>query len=269
MANIPLEQMADKGYENMPEWAGYILSEWKAHAKILTLQLESKLETREYIAFANQVADKLDNQVSPSEYSKAISLLSDKIDNAATPKDLQTIWKSAENLFADKREYLALAKTVSELADYRAEVEDLKKSVNTIANNNDKHQWYETTVEVSSAELLALNATPKTLVSAPGAGRFIEIAHMQLFYDYNSAAYTVGGGNDLSVEYSSGEQLIQVEATGLLDQTSDQRRFVSGGGTITPVDDKAVVLKMLSSEVTGGDAPLKIKVCYRVMESLS
>ncbi|UCF48291.1 MAG: hypothetical protein JSU89_14165, partial [Myxococcales bacterium] len=43
-------------------------------------------------------------------------------------------------------------------------------------------------VEVTSAEILALNSTPKTLVPAPGAGKVLEFISAILILDYESAA---------------------------------------------------------------------------------
>jgi len=44
-------------------------------------------------------------------------------------------------------------------------------------------------VRITSAEILALNATPKELVAAPGAGRAIEFVSAALFLDYGAATY--------------------------------------------------------------------------------
>src|SRR5574343_823893 len=45
------------------------------------------------------------------------------------------------------------------------------------------------TVTVSSAELLALNATPKNLLAAPASGKALILVAAELWLDYATAAY--------------------------------------------------------------------------------
>lgn len=126
-------------------------------------------------------------------------------------------------------------------------------------------------VTVSTAEVLALNATPKTLVAAPGSGKAIIVEDAQFFYDYNSAAYAgIAAGEDLAIKYTdaSGAQIAQVEATGFLDQTTDQFRHVRPTTTaqITPVANSPVVLHMLTGEIITGNSPVKVRVRYRTVD---
>lgn len=127
-------------------------------------------------------------------------------------------------------------------------------------------------VTVSSAEILALNATPKTLVAAPGAGRALIFEGALAFLDYGAAAYAgIAAGEDLSIKYTngSGTAVGEAEATGFLDATADAIRYIrptgaaSGVSDITPVANAALVLHMLTGEITTGDSPLKLRVFYR------
>lgn len=129
-------------------------------------------------------------------------------------------------------------------------------------------------VTVSSAEMLALNATPKTLVAAPGAGLANIFENAVAFLDYNSAAYAgIAAGEDLSVKYTNAAGLAVggCETTGFLDATADATRFIqayraaSGVSDITPVANAALVLHMLTGEITTGNSPLKLRVYYRVV----
>lgn len=130
-------------------------------------------------------------------------------------------------------------------------------------------------VTVTSAELLALNATPKTLVAAPGAGKILVFEGAVLTMDYKSAAYAVDLGDDLAVKYTngSGTAVAQCEATGLLDQTSDQVRWIrpfaaaSGDSSITPVANAPLVLHMLGSEATTGNSDVKLRVFFKTLPS--
>jgi hypothetical protein len=131
-------------------------------------------------------------------------------------------------------------------------------------------------VEITSAQLLALNATPRPIVAAPGAGKFLVFDGAVLFLDYNSAAYAgIAAGEDLAVKYTdgSGLQVGSAEATGFLDATADAVRFMdayraaSGISSITPVVNAALVLQMLTGEVITGNSPLKVRTYYYVLPS--
>lgn len=123
-------------------------------------------------------------------------------------------------------------------------------------------------VTISTAELLALNATPKSLVAAPGAGKALILIDAQLMLDYNTVAYAgIAAGEDLEVRYTngSGQLVATVETTGFLDATADAYRHVypASAAAITPVDNAALVLDLAAGEIITGNSPLKVRVRYR------
>lgn len=129
-----------------------------------------------------------------------------------------------------------------------------------------------TDVTITAAQVRTLNATPRTLVPAPGAGWALVFLGAVFFLDYGAVAYDgIATGEDLAVRYTgaSGLQLAQLESIGLLDQTSDQTRWVrpfapaSGDSSLTPVENAPLVLHMLAGEVASGDSPLKVRTYYR------
>lgn len=124
-------------------------------------------------------------------------------------------------------------------------------------------------VTVSSAEILALNATPKTLVAAPGAGKVLEFISATAILDYNSAAYAgVGATEDLVIRFTGTSGAIvstTLETTGFIDQTSDQIRTHKAITTdLVPVANSPLVLHLLNGEVTTGNSPIRYKVAYRI-----
>ncbi len=134
-------------------------------------------------------------------------------------------------------------------------------------------------ITVSSAEMLALNATPKTLIAAPAAGTAIIFEGAVVFLDYGTAAYAAidAAGDDLAFRYTgvAGAIVAECEATGFLDLTADAMRYVrphaavaAADSSITPVAAAALVLHMLNSEITTGDSPLKVRVYYRVVPTV-
>ena len=133
-------------------------------------------------------------------------------------------------------------------------------------------------VTVSSAELLALNATPKTLVAAPGAGKFLDLVGMTVLYAAGNTAYTgVAAGEDFAVKFTddSGEEVARMETTGMIDQATDQLRHVQGPGAkdavadYTPVANAPLVLHLLVGEVADGDGTLTVRTYYRELSSLA
>jgi hypothetical protein len=125
-------------------------------------------------------------------------------------------------------------------------------------------------VTISSAELLALNATPRPLVAAPGAGLALVLVDAQYFLDYNSVAYAgIAAGEDLAIKYTDGAGAIvtQVETTGFLDQTVDSFRHVYplADAAKTPVANAPLVAHMLTGEIITGNSPLKVRVRYRTI----
>ncbi|MFA5951492.1 MAG: hypothetical protein WC807_14530 [Hyphomicrobium sp.] len=128
-------------------------------------------------------------------------------------------------------------------------------------------------VTITSAELLALNATPKTIVAAPAAGLANVLVDVVAYKAAGTAYAGIAAGEDLSIKYtdSSGLEVAEIETTGFLDQTTAQTRYAkafnaaSGVSSITPVAAAALVMMLLTGEITTGDSDLKLRVYYRTV----
>jgi len=127
-------------------------------------------------------------------------------------------------------------------------------------------------VAVSSAEILALRATPKELVAAPGAGKANVFLHATVLLDATATAYAESAANLLvKYENGSGDAVSQViEATGFIDQTTDQ--LTVGLPVIDPIvakavaENKALVLHNNGAgEYTTGTGVLRVKIAYYVI----
>lgn len=128
-----------------------------------------------------------------------------------------------------------------------------------------------TEVSLSSGELLALRATPKTLVAAPGSGLLLEFVGGVLLLDATATAYVESAAN-LAVRYTNGSGAKvsdDIEATGFIDQTADTMTsmrakadaIVAKSGS----ENKALVLHNIGAgEYTTGTGVLRAKVSYRV-----
>jgi hypothetical protein len=128
---------------------------------------------------------------------------------------------------------------------------------------------------ISSAELLALNATAKELIPAPGANKAIIVLGAMAFLDYNSAAYDgIASGEDIVLAYTnvSGTALAKFEATGFLSATADAVRYAtptqSADTNLTPTANAPLVAALLVGEVATGNSPLKIRVWYRIIDTV-
>lgn len=122
-------------------------------------------------------------------------------------------------------------------------------------------------VAVTAAEMLAIRATPKTLVAAPGAGYALEFVSAVFIYDY-TAAFTETDDN-LAVRYTNGTGTtvsLTLETTGLLDATADKISTIQPLATdVLVTDNAALVLHNTGNgELGGTGSPCRVKVAYRV-----
>lgn len=121
-------------------------------------------------------------------------------------------------------------------------------------------------VAITIAEMKALDATPKEILAAPGAGYVTEFISALFIYDY-AAAYTESTDN-LIIKYTdeSGAAVsTTLETTGLLDATSDQiRTFKQLSTDIVPVANAALVLCNTDGDFGGTGSPIRMKIAYRV-----
>lgn len=123
----------------------------------------------------------------------------------------------------------------------------------------------EAVVTISSAEILALNATPKTLIAAPGAGKFIQIIHG---YIYLIAGATPYSDEMIEVEYASGED-IEAYIAGFLSEAVATIKNISHSApsifALSQVENQAVRLKATDADPTTGNGTLKVSLLYRIV----
>ena len=127
---------------------------------------------------------------------------------------------------------------------------------------------------LTSAQVLALNATPITVLAAPGAG-FANVVLDATFWTAGGTAYGgIAAGEDLALKYtnsSGAEASPRVETTGWLDQTTAQVRFIQGLGTsaavgdVAPVANAVIVAQLLTGEITTGNYAIKYRITYKTI----
>jgi len=133
-----------------------------------------------------------------------------------------------------------------------------------------------TDVTITSAQVLALFATPIQLIAAPGANQAVIFEGAMVHKPAGTAYGGIAVGEDLAIKYTnaSGAELGQAETTGFLDQTTEQTRYIrphtaaSGVSQITPVANAALVAHMLVGEITTGNSNLIFRLFYRIVPTV-
>ena len=120
-------------------------------------------------------------------------------------------------------------------------------------------------VSVSSAEILQLFTTPKTLVASPGAGKRISIDKIHFVNHFGTTPYTV----NVNLAFEGGAVNV-ITATGVLGQGSDY--FMSmrpssslAGSAGLPDTDVPLIMYTLSGNPVGGDGTMDIYITYTVI----
>lgn len=121
------------------------------------------------------------------------------------------------------------------------------------------------TTAISSAEILALNTTPKVLIAAPGAGKYIQVLHGHIFLDFASAY----SNTTTEIEYATGRDIIAT-ITGFLNVGVDTLYNFAAGGPTGPFawseyENSAVRYRATSADPTGGTSTISINLIYRIV----
>lgn len=131
---------------------------------------------------------------------------------------------------------------------------------------------------ITSAQVLALNATPQIIVPAAPTG-FLNIFQAMAIYKAAGTAYAgIAATEDLIAKYTngSGQQVSgYVEPVGFLDQATAQIRYVgpvasigtTTAGDVTPLN-AAIVLHLAVGEIITGTSDLIVWTWFRRLPSI-
>lgn len=132
-------------------------------------------------------------------------------------------------------------------------------------------------VQLSSGQILALNATPITLIAAPGANKALIFEGAVIHKPAGTAYGGIAAGEDLAIKYTdaSGLDVGEVELTGFADQTTAQTRYINpvvqGTAPVSsfaPVANAALVAHILSGEITTGNSAFNLRIFYRIVDTV-
>ncbi len=130
---------------------------------------------------------------------------------------------------------------------------------------------YKTTI--TSAQALALFATPISVVPAQGAGLITLVERWGVYKAAGTAYAGVAAGEDLVLKYTNSSGTVAatpIETTGFLDQATAQARWANGvatGDGATPAAsigtaNAAIVAQILTGEIITGTSDLIVIVHY-------
>ncbi len=128
---------------------------------------------------------------------------------------------------------------------------------------------------VTTAQVLALFATPIEIVPAPATG-FANIFRRALIYKAAGTAYAgIAAGENLAIGYTDASGLVvspEVETVGFLDQTTAEFRIVEKRsvaiatvGDIEPTSAANLVIKLEDAEIITGTSDLIVWCYYDVV----
>lgn len=118
---------------------------------------------------------------------------------------------------------------------------------------------------ITSAEILALNTTPKVLISGAGEGSYIIAEEAVFFLDFTDTAYAGSGGLSIRYTNASGDTLFNaLPEVAFLEATADSIQVIAPIDCV-PVSGASVVLCADTADPTDGDSVIKWKIKYRVV----
>jgi hypothetical protein len=123
------------------------------------------------------------------------------------------------------------------------------------------------TVTVATGSVLTLNATPVSLIAAPGAGKAIVVDGIVAKIVFNSVAYT--GGNALEFRYTNGSGAkVTADIASSFINSASGTTYASVAGVTTslaPVVNAAVVVFVPVADPGAGNSPIVFTVRYHVV----
>ncbi len=122
------------------------------------------------------------------------------------------------------------------------------------------------TITCTTAEVLALFASPKALVPAPGAGKVVDLISAGLFLDYAAATYDTQGVLTIQTTTTGTAQSDAVAAAAFLFATADKYEGVQVLSAERQLDvNEGLSLSCGTANPATGDSPITVKVSYRIL----
>ncbi|MBZ9794323.1 hypothetical protein [Mesorhizobium sp. ES1-4] len=121
-------------------------------------------------------------------------------------------------------------------------------------------------VNITSADILALDSVVKELVAAPGAGKVCRIDSIVVKYSFGTIEYT--GGGHIYFQYgASGVTYLRISSSGSPLLGSNDQFLIAGpfGAVFTVFENQSIVMKA-SAAFLDGDGTAKVSIAYTVID---
>jgi hypothetical protein len=119
---------------------------------------------------------------------------------------------------------------------------------------------------LTAAQVKALNTTPRSLVTAPGAGKANVV--LQIFAKHTFLTTSFAGSNNLEFRYTSSNGAkvsADIDAAFLLGTATGYRSVTGVTTELTPVVNAPIVIDTPSADLTQGLGSLTVQVFYRTI----
>lgn len=156
------------------------------------------------------------------------------------------------------------AVTTAEILDGTIVSADLSSSAGITLGQMDVSALKSVDVNLSAAQLDTLNATPITVIAAPGSGKALMVESAFCFVDFVNTRLEAGSGV-LSFRYTdgSGTKATADIPNATIELNSDTH-YVAAGASGTPAVNAALVAT-IDADVTAGDTIINCRVYYRTV----
>ncbi len=120
-------------------------------------------------------------------------------------------------------------------------------------------------IEVSSAEILLLYTTPKTLVVAPGPGKVLEFVSAVFFLNHGGTDYAAGGAAVIQTITGNTAVSDAIAAGTLINASADAYVVAQALSAEVALDvNQGLELTNASAVHTTGNGVLVVNVAYRI-----
>jgi len=121
--------------------------------------------------------------------------------------------------------------------------------------------YYETTVLLTSAQLLALDTTAVTLLPALGLSQCYKILEISTFLNYNTAAYNSGGSP--VVVKNTIDNVCEIKTSTFVDVSVNTIGSIAIGTHVLALG--SAITADISQAITAGDGSLSLKLRYQIL----
>lgn len=128
--------------------------------------------------------------------------------------------------------------------------------------------YYSATLTIPTASVLTLNASPLTIVAAPGSGKYIEVISATSQITYVAAAYATNTTLQL---ICNGADVAQVQDTAIListvtKNTKFQQVTAATAGQTQIIANTALQVKVATGNPVTGDSDITVTVIYAIRD---